>query len=299
MIKNIKENKMANRLSIYENTEFEKKLIAIYDRCLDSWPLDHKSLFLETSYGKVHVIASGPENALPILLFHASEMAAWSWLPNIAVLSKKYRTYAVDHIGEAGKSVLKDIDVFPKDGEALSDLYLEISNKLEVRRSVIIGASNGGYIALNYAFYAPERVEKLVLLCPMGLSPPRAIMGIRMVMSQLLPNKRRLMRTVNWALGDNPAVRNFSGEWFLTMMEGVIPRVALPRAVKPVHLQSIEAPVLLFLGTKDNVVGSSKKAERRAAKMEDIKIEILDTGHVPGIEKADVVNSHIIKFLND
>ena len=63
MIKNIKENKMANRLSIYENTEYEKKLIAIYDRCLDSWPLDHKSLFLETSYGKVHVIASGPENA--------------------------------------------------------------------------------------------------------------------------------------------------------------------------------------------------------------------------------------------
>jgi pimeloyl-ACP methyl ester carboxylesterase len=152
---------------------------------------------------------------------------------------------------------------------------------------------------LNYALYAPERVEKLILLCPMGISPPRAIMGIRMIMSQLFPKKRRLMRSVNWALGDNPAVQNFSGEWFLTMMEGVIPRVALPRAVKPVHLQSIEAPVLLFLGTKDNVVGSSKKAERRAAKMEDIKIEILDTGHVPGIEKADVVNSHIIKFLND
>ena len=78
------------------------------------------------------------------------------------------------------------------------------------------------------------------------------------------------MRTVNWALGDNPAVRNFSGEWFLTMMEGVVPRVALPRAVKPEHLQSINLPVLLFLGTKDNVVGSSKKAEKRAKNIPNI-----------------------------
>jgi pimeloyl-ACP methyl ester carboxylesterase len=149
---------MGNGLSIYKKPEYEKKLMSIYDSRLADWPLHYKSIFLDTSYSKVHVIVSDPEDAPPILLYHVSELAAWSWLPNIAVISKQYRTYAVDHIGEAGKSVLKDTDVFPKDGKALSDFYIEISNKLGVQSAVIIGESNGGCIALNYALYTPKRV---------------------------------------------------------------------------------------------------------------------------------------------
>jgi pimeloyl-ACP methyl ester carboxylesterase len=91
-----------------------------------------------------------------------------------------------------------------------------------------------------------------------------------------------------WALGDDPLVQEVSGQWFLTMMEGVIPRVALSKAVDSEQL---------FLGTKDNVVGSYKKAERRASNIPDIRVEELDTGHVPGIEQRAVVNPQILEFL--
>ncbi len=35
--------------------------MSIYDSRLEDWPLHYESIFLDTSYGKVHVIASGPE----------------------------------------------------------------------------------------------------------------------------------------------------------------------------------------------------------------------------------------------
>jgi pimeloyl-ACP methyl ester carboxylesterase len=291
------EGEVGTERSIFKAQAYEQKLMTIYESRLAEWPYPYESLFLDTSYGTVHVIASGPKDAPPVLLFHASELAAWSWLPNIGVLNEHYRTYAVDHIGEAGKSVLKDTDVFPKDGKSIADLYLQISDKLGVQKVDLIGASNGGYIALNYSVYAPERVKKIVLLCPMGISPPRAVMGIKMVMAQLFPKERRLDRVRLWALGEDPAVQEMSGQWFYTMMEGVIPRVALPKAVDPEHLRQIRAPVLLFLGTKDNVVGSHKKAERRANNIPDIRVEVLDTGHVPGIEQPAVVNPQILEFL--
>jgi pimeloyl-ACP methyl ester carboxylesterase len=118
--------------------------MAINASRLAEWSHPYESVFLDTSYGTVHVVASGPEDAPPVLLFHASELAAWSWLPTVRVLNEHYRTYAIDHIGEAGKSVLKDTDTFPKGGKSVTELYLEITNKLGVQKADLIGASNGG-----------------------------------------------------------------------------------------------------------------------------------------------------------
>ena len=49
--------------SIYKTPEYEQKLMAIYDSRLAEWPHPYESLFLATSYGTVHVVVSGPENA--------------------------------------------------------------------------------------------------------------------------------------------------------------------------------------------------------------------------------------------
>ena len=42
----------------------------------------------------------------------------------------------------------------------------------------MVAGSMGGWIAMNYAIYAPERLRRLVLLGPMGLAPWRATLGV-------------------------------------------------------------------------------------------------------------------------
>jgi len=131
--------------SIFKSPEVEAKLMAIYDAHMEQWPVPYESMFVETSYGKVYVVISGPQDAPPALLFHAGALPSWSWRYNIEALSQRYRTYAIDAIGEAGKSVLSNLGNHPKDGKEVAELYVEIADKLGVDQAYVISASYGGF----------------------------------------------------------------------------------------------------------------------------------------------------------
>jgi hypothetical protein len=57
-----------------------------------------------TPFGDTHVNASGPEGAPPLVLLHAIGTSATGWLLNIGPLSRPYRVYAMDILGEPGKT---------------------------------------------------------------------------------------------------------------------------------------------------------------------------------------------------
>ncbi|WP_287582840.1 alpha/beta hydrolase [Candidatus Borrarchaeum sp.] len=283
--------------TIYNSPDFEVRLMAMYDARLKQWPVPYESTFVNTSYGKVHIIISGPKDAPPVLLLHAAGMSASSWLYNIEGLSKFYLTYAIDNLGEVGKSVLNDLDSFPNDGKALSKLYTEISDKLGIENACVIGASNGGFIATNYALYSPERVKKLVLLGPMGVTPATDSTIQKIEQSASPDTQFSPEDMLRWALGDNPRVLEACGEWFGLVMSGTTPRVAAPIPFTPEQLQSISIPVLLILGKKDNLVGDPAKVKELAKNVLDIQIEILNTGHLISADQPDTVNNLIYEFF--
>jgi len=152
------------KTSIYRSEKHKKELRAIYNEKMKDWPDGYEDIMIETSYGTVHVVACGDKMNPPILLLHAASMGAHSWAENLPALLNKYRVYAIDNIGEGNKSELADVLVFPSDGKELADLYAELTDELGIERSPIIGASNGGFITLIYAYYYPDRVSRIALL---------------------------------------------------------------------------------------------------------------------------------------
>jgi pimeloyl-ACP methyl ester carboxylesterase len=50
--------------------------------------------------------------------------------------------------------------------------YLELFDALELRRFRLVGQSMGGFIATKFAVEHRERIDKLVLVCPIGLPVP-------------------------------------------------------------------------------------------------------------------------------
>ena len=114
---------MGHKDSIYKNFKIEQGLMAIYDERMTEWPVPYEDRFLDTEYGRVYVVMSGPEQAPPVFLLHASAMSSWSWLYNVEKLNRYYRTYAIDTIGDAGRSVLDDVEKYPEDGESISRFY--------------------------------------------------------------------------------------------------------------------------------------------------------------------------------
>jgi pimeloyl-ACP methyl ester carboxylesterase len=284
--------------SIFRTAEARDRLMAIYEERMADWPVAYEELNVETSYGTVHVIASGPADGEPVLLLHASELSATSWGPNIEAFDGD-RTYAIDHIGEVNKSRLADVDVYPKSRDEIADLYAEIADKLGVERSVVVGASNGGFAAMSYTIRHPERVSKLILPGPMGLTAPPLQMGLRLVAAQFIHWRWVERGALEWILGTSPTVLEPYGEWFTWVMRGSFPRVVPPTGIPAEELATIEVPVLLFLGTEDNLVGDPEKAAAAAAVMKNVETVVVESAHLVNVEVADEVNRVIAEFLGE
>jgi len=287
---------MGNKNSIYKNPEIEKKLMTIYENRLSQWPVHHESRYVNTRYGKVFIIISGPKNAPPIVLLHASAMGSWSWLYNIKGLNRYYRTYAIDTIGDAGKSVLDDIDYYPNDAKSLSELYTEIMDSLSIQKAIFIGASQGGFISTNMAIYAPERVTKLILCGPMGYAGTNASV-LRILFTTMFPIKPIQDSATRWAFGNDIKINQEVHEWFSLILEGVISRQARPHPFTQEQLESLHIPVLLLLGKRDGLVGDPENTRQLAKNIADVQVKLLDTGHLISAERPDQFNKIVYEFI--
>ena len=284
--------------SIYKSPKTEAQFMELYAAKLAEWPLPYESVFVDTKYGKVHVIVSGPEDAPPLLLLHASAISAWSWIPNIAVLGKRYRIYASDHLGEVGKSTLNDLNTPLKGGVEIAELYTELTNKLGFEQAYVAGASIGGFLATNYALHAPERVKKLVLLGSMGYGDTnKTVIGI--TLAQAFPLKPVQNWAFDWAFGTDPKVRERFREWFWLVLNGTMPKATRPSSFTAGQLQQLKVPVLAYFGTQDGVIGDAEKAKTLAENIPDVRVEIVESGHVIGVELPDVVNPAMLEFFNE
>jgi pimeloyl-ACP methyl ester carboxylesterase len=155
-------------LPIFGTEENRAKLMAIYDEALRQWPVPFETSFVLTRYGKTHVIASGDPASPPLVMTHPAAVGGFVWSSIIDPLSEKHRVYALETIGDFGRSELTDPERYPKKGRDYSAWLDDVYEQLEITQADIVAGSMGGWIAMNHAIYAPDRVRRLVLLGPMG-----------------------------------------------------------------------------------------------------------------------------------
>ncbi|WP_137701463.1 alpha/beta fold hydrolase [Marimonas lutisalis] len=283
---------------IYASPEIRARFHAIYDDKMQNWPLPYDDIMLSTRYGRVHVIASGPQDAPPLLLLHASGVGSWSWKWNAAALGSRYRLFAVDLIGDVGKSDYADPAHVMKTGRDQADLYAEIADLLGIARAPVIGASEGGFVASNFALYHPDRVEKLVLLGPMGYSGATSAIAV-ITLAQLFPLPSVQRFTFRWAFSGDAKLQADYTEWFPLLMRETHPAKVAPLPLSAAQRRAITAPTLFVFGTRDNLVGDPARAAERVSDMPDARVEVVDAGHLMAAEAPELVTPLILDFLAD
>jgi len=138
-------------LPIFVTEENRAELMAIYDKGLRRWPVPFEDFFVETRYGKTHVIASGDPASPPLVLTHPLGVGGFVWSSIIGALSRHRRTYALDTIGDIGKSELADPDRHPKKGRDYSAWLDDVFTGLDLTTADMVAGSMGGWIAMNHA----------------------------------------------------------------------------------------------------------------------------------------------------
>jgi pimeloyl-ACP methyl ester carboxylesterase len=154
---------MSEKISVFRSSESKAEYYAAYDDMLKQWPVPYDELYVPTCFGNTHFIASGSNNSPPLILFHSAGSGAVQWYRNVAAFSQRYRTYAVDVIGEVNKSVTTR--KLSKRQEFV-DWMKELFDGLHIERADLVGNSFGGFLAFTAALYSPERVRKVVLISP-------------------------------------------------------------------------------------------------------------------------------------
>src|SRR5499427_3305238 len=105
----------------------------------------------------------------PVLYLHGGSGLAMD-APFVELLAGERRVLAPSHPGFGKSSLPNWLDSV----DDIAHLYLELMDRLGLTRIDIVGLSIGGWIAADLATKVPERLERLVLIGPVGVKtgPP-------------------------------------------------------------------------------------------------------------------------------
>ena len=212
------------------------------------------------------------------------------YAPQIAILSAKTECIVADHTRHDSMRAIVDsiLDAAPE-------------------RFYLVGLSMGGYIALEMAEHAPERMEKLVLMDtsarderPEQTASRRVLMtvareqGMDPVIDRLLPLFIKESRLSDKALTAIVAqmARDTGVDAFIRQETAIIGR----KDARP-DLADITCPTLVVCGDADKLT-PPELSEEIAAGIANARLEfIAGSGHMTTLEKPEAVTALLTEFL--
>ncbi|AJS58577.1 alpha/beta fold hydrolase [Paenibacillus sp. IHBB 10380] len=274
---------------IYKSESGKNDVLKYYDEMLKKYSHNNKHYYVDTRYGKTFVIEAGAKTGPPIILLHGSGMSSIMWLKDIEEYSKEYRVFAIDILGEPGKSEANRLLL---EGDFHSEWLLDIFESLDIRRANIIGISLGGWIALKFAIDYPEMVEKLVLISPSGIGGQKKSFVFKYLLHMILgeKGKDKLYYKIN---GNKPMP-----DTILRYQRLIVKNFNYRSETIPIfndqELKKLQMPISIFIGKKDIMLKSLETKERAEKLFVDVNINyIKDAGH-----SINNISKDIIKFIN-
>jgi len=290
--------------SAFKTPEGRTAFLAAYDAAMKLWPVPYEEVNLPGRFGTTHVVISGPQDAPPLVLLHGYDATSAMWSPNIADFSTHYRVYAVDVMGQPGRSLPCE----PIRNAADYAAWLTgVLDRLHLDRVFLGGQSYGGWLALNFAIHAPERVQKLVLLSPGGGFVPMArqfaLRGLAMVWFPTRFTVNSFMRWLglNERAGDT-ATKRVLDLFYLGLKHFRVPVETLrvmPVMFPEAQLRAMRVPTLLLVGEQEVICDPATALERARRLFPDVQAELVPrSSHDMCSSQHRIVDARVLDFLN-
>ncbi|MCP3803535.1 alpha/beta hydrolase [Allokutzneria sp. A3M-2-11 16] len=278
-------------LSRFVDEESREEFLARYGEAMGAWPQDRVESDVDTRFGSTHVHRHGDGDGTPVVLLHGGNTTPATWHPNVAALAEGRAVYAVDVLGEPGRStqtapMIKSADT--------AEWLTAVLDGLGLERVHLIGMSYGGWIAANQALHTPDRLASITLIEPSRvLAEVRPIFAVRTVWNRLLGAESLWREYLEWSSRTAPAVRDLQVMGSMRFRKRLMP----PRKLSKKQLVGITVPTLVLLGAK-SPVQRVQKAAGRAALIPNAEVTVIPgTGHALPTENPEAVNTRITDFL--
>jgi 3-oxoadipate enol-lactonase len=242
---------------------------------------------------------TGPEDGPVLVLSNSLGATLDMWRPQAKALARRFRLIRYDTRGHGGS----DMPDGPYTIDDVGRDVLDLLDELGIERAHFAGLSLGGMTGMWLAINAPERIDKLVLLCT---SP-------RMGPAQTWIDRAKLVREEGTgAIVDGTFERWFTEDYrkrndltpwremFVGVEDegyarccGIIEKMDLIDG-----LPSIGAPTLVIAGAQDPATPPGDHAEVIAGAIPRARLEVLDPGaHLANVERHETVTALIREHL--
>jgi pimeloyl-ACP methyl ester carboxylesterase len=255
-------------------------------------PQESSTIVLQGIELRVQRQGAGP----PLLMLHGGD-GPQEHLPFFQRLTERFEVIAPTHPGFAGSPLPEHFD----DLEDLVYLYLDLMDALDLRHTVLMGFSMGGWAAAEIAVRTTHRLSRLILVDAVGIKPGdrerRDIADIFALpdtaVARLLfhdpsraPHISQLPEAQSATLAANRIAHAFY-TWD--------PYMHNPKLRYRLH--RIDVPTMLIWGASDGMV-SVAYAEAYRQMIPGARLVVIpEAGHLPQVEQPERFVEHVLSFL--
>jgi 3-oxoadipate enol-lactonase len=245
--------------------------------------------------------ASGPADAPVLLLGGSLGTTLDMWDPQVPALSATRRVIRFEHRGHGGSPV----PTGPYTIDELGADVLTLLDRLDLPRVSYCGLSIGGMVGQWLAIHAPERIDRLILLCTSAYLPPAEGWHARAAAVREAGTPEVVADAVlaRWFTAAFAASHPDVVARYRAMISGIDPEgyAGCCEAIAALDLRGglpqITAPTLVVAGRQDPSI-PPEHGEAIAAAIPGARFELLDPGaHLASVERADAVTRLIAEHL--
>ena len=288
---------MSGYLASFTSPDGEHEYSTAYDAVLKRWPVPYEELDIPTRFGTTHIIASGSASLPPLLLLHATGTSSTMWFPNIGPLSSAFRVFAVDIIGEPGKS--RQVQLL-KNREDCATWLCDLIQNLGITRPDIAGLSYGGWHTLNFSVSHPEKVNRIAVLAPAGSILPYSwpVLALLRILPYIPVKPNPLNRFFKKGIcPDELFARQFAlGVHHFRYAD---PRKSIfTNIFSDSELRNIHTPILFLIGENEVIYNPKSALDRVKKLMPEVTTAMIpEAGHLVSMDQPALVNEQMLKFL--
>lgn len=241
----------------------------------------------------------------PILLLHGFDSSVLEFRRLIPILAAEKETIAVDLLGFGFSDRLPGLSFNP---EAIKIHLYHFWQETSQKPVILVGASMGGAVAIDFSIAYPEAVTKLVLLDSAGLAKPPSQAKLMFppldsLATAFLRNPRVRQNIARAAYYDKSlasvdaaicaALHLNCNRW----SEALISFAKSGGYGNMMHkLKDISQPTLIIWGEDDRVLGTKDPVKFEKAIPDNKLIWIAQCGHVPHLEKPEITARLILQL---
>jgi len=266
------------------------EFFSAYDRVLRKWPANTQAIDVNTVHGTTRINACGLVDGPALVLLPGAGATSTVWFANVEALSQRYRVYAVDLMGDVGRSVPGGQSIDSVD--ELLNWVTAVLDELKLPTAALCGHSYGAMIALAYALRNESRVDALTLLDPnscFGSMSPRYLLHAIPIL--LSASEKRQRSFIRWETDG----AQLDSDWLDVLALGAAhfptAKTIVPKRPKPAAFEGFNVRTTVVLAGKGKVHNASKIQAAVRAVLPDARIAILDgaTHHtLPMLPAAEV-----------